>query len=98
MYDLAMWSRAGGGKNACAGLALRLVLAKPSPHTDQALIDSNAGSFPYAFIHRKRVAAPAAPQSPGLETCSHGWKRSDSMNHLLAGGETKTEDGVLFQD
>ena len=26
VYDLAMWSRIGGGKNACAGLPLRLVL------------------------------------------------------------------------
>ena len=26
VYDLTMWSRIGGGKNACAGLALRLVL------------------------------------------------------------------------
>ena len=26
VYDLTMWSRIGGGKNACAGLPLRLVL------------------------------------------------------------------------
>ena len=26
VYDLAMWSRIGGGKNACSGLPLRLVL------------------------------------------------------------------------
>lgn len=26
IYDLALWSRIGGGKNACKGLALRLVL------------------------------------------------------------------------
>ena len=56
VYDLAMWSRIGGGKNACSGLALRLVLKGEtfSPlywkEKHQALIDMQRQcNFPTLF-------------------------------------------------
>ena len=56
MYDLCMWSRIGGGKNACAGLPLRLVLRGEtfSPlywkEKHQALIDMQRQcGFPTLF-------------------------------------------------
>ena len=56
VYDLAMWSRIGGGKNACAGLPLRLVLKNEtfSPlywkDKHQALIDlQRQCGFPCLF-------------------------------------------------
>eukprot|EP00435_Cladocopium_sp_Y103_P058025 s1844_g20.t1 len=61
VYDLAMWSRIGGGKNACAGLPLRLVLRGEtfSPlywkEKHQALIDMQRQcGFPALF----RTMAP----------------------------------------
>ena len=106
VYDLALWSRIGGGKNACQGVPLRIVLKGEtfSPLYWQrqcgfpALFRTMAPwefSFPYrvAILDEMEKRGRGRMQSGGLETLHTAWVFSELNRGLFTGSNNRAKAG-----